>query len=171
MRILKCSHCDGYGNLLHEGMLTPEPCPSCLGSGIPWEGETPRRHPEAPARVAEEAAQSTCQKRVTVCVISGAFGRVLAVESNRCAPEGGKCHRLGVVQGKAGYPSDSTCNWQHAERRAVNALGPTDKARRAEIYGHDFPCDDCEQALRRAGVKDITCIPLLDGGIVGLRAS
>lgn len=119
--------------------------------------------------VATAAAESTCRKRVTVCVIYDEAGRALACESNRCDPPNGECTRMGVVNGKEGYPSTSTCNWSHAEARAVAALflgwGPE---RTAVLYGHDFVCPDCEAALRAAGVTKIHVVPQTQG--VGVRA-
>ncbi len=96
--------------------------------------------------------QSTCQKRVIVCEIYDAQGVLLARESNRCNPEGGTCHRLGLVQAKEGYDVNSSCNWTHAEINALAALPAGAQPHKAVVYGHTFFCSPCEQALRDVGV-------------------
>jgi deoxycytidylate deaminase len=100
-------------------------------------------------------AESTCQKRVTVVELYDAAGNLLARESNRCAPEGGTCHRLGVVQGKENYDVHSHCNWTHAEINALAALPKGARPYTAKLYGHSFYCDACEAALRAAGVQKL----------------
>ena len=114
------------------------------------------------------AQQSTCQKRVTLCVIYDRNGRVLAADSNRCAPPDGVCQRLGVVQQKENYSTES-CNWEHAEARAVAyAMKYARSApHRAVLYGHDFICDACENALKSIGVVEFDIIPEAPG--CGLR--
>lgn len=102
------------------------------------------------------ANESTCHKRVTVCLIFDANGVVVASEANRCNPPGGKCQRLCVSQGKGEYPSDSTCNWEHAERRAAGMVrADAERPLSAIVYGHDFACADCEALLKSIGVKEI----------------
>ncbi len=108
----------------------------------------------------EAAAESTCQKRLVVCEIYDEYGKILAVESNRCSPTGGLCHRIGVVQTKADYDVTSACNWTHAEIMAIRALPRGSYTpHRAVIYGHSYPCDACESALRRVGVEIIDIKP------------
>lgn len=102
--------------------------------------------------VQKAAAESTCQKRITVCVIYDKEGNILVVESNRCEPEGGICERLKVVEEKKNY-SEKSCNWMHAEIRAVARLFEVNKPYRAVLYGHEFFCINCEKALREAGVE------------------
>jgi len=103
----------------------------------------------------EEAIQeSTCQKRITVCEIYDADGKLLSRESNRCSPEGDVCCRLGVIQTKDNYDKESSCNWIHAEIMAINAL-KGGVPENAILYGHDFLCDNCEEALKGIGVKVI----------------
>jgi len=97
-------------------------------------------------------AESTCQKRKTVCELYDADGNLLSRESNRCNPDG-ICHRLGVVQGKDNYDKSSNCNWTHCEINAIKSLPKDNKPIKAILYGHDFYCDKCEDALRLAGVK------------------
>lgn len=104
------------------------------------------RHP------AEAALESTCRKRVVVCELYDIHGKLIACESNRCDPPGGQCTRMGVVNGQADYPAESTCNWTHAEIMALQAVGSSNAPHRAVIYGHDFPCPRCEASLRAAGV-------------------
>ncbi len=99
--------------------------------------------------------ESTCQKRVTVCELYNYTWGLLSRESNRCNPEGGTCHRIGVVQTKTNYDKESSCNWTHAEIMALNALPKNQTPYRAIIYGHSFVCENCEKALRKAGVKQI----------------
>lgn len=101
----------------------------------------------------EVQAESTCQKRITVVEIFDKNFNLLSRESNRCSPTGGTCHRLGVVNGKADYPVDCHCNWTHAEIMAINALPKGSKPYRSILYGHDFYCDACEAALKKAGVE------------------
>lgn len=102
--------------------------------------------------IATARAESTCQKRATVCVIYDVDDDILACESNRCAPPNGICVRIGVSNTKADYPVESSCNWTHAEQRAVAALPRGSRPHRALLFGHDFYCDACETALRAAGV-------------------
>lgn len=108
--------------------------------------------------VSAAAAVSTCAKRVTVCVILDALGNVLSCESNRCSPPGGVCSRLGVSNTKENYPAES-CNWQHAERRALSALPAGSVPTKAVLLGHDFYCDDCERALRERGITELEISP------------
>lgn len=111
-------------------------------------------------------AESTCQKRVTVCEIFDATGTLLARESNRCTPNGGVCERLRIANGKADYP-DAQCNWSHAEIQALNAVPEGSKPFRAGVIGHDFACPRCEQVLREAGVVVLDVTPQFEG--CGLR--
>lgn len=97
-------------------------------------------------------AESTCQKRRTVCEIYDLDWNLLSRESNRCDP-GGTCHRLGLVQGKGNYDSLSSCNWTHAEIMAIKALPAGSRPYRAVIHGHNFYCDACEKALREIRVQ------------------
>ena len=101
----------------------------------------------------EVKAESTCQKRVTICEIFDKEGNLLSRESNRCSPDGGICHRLEVNQGKDNYDVNSQCNWHHAEQRAVSLLPIGSNAYRSVLYGHSFYCDACESALRGSGVE------------------
>lgn len=101
---------------------------------------------------ADAVAASTCLKRVVVCELYDERGRLLATESNRCSPPDGICARLGQRDQQAAYPVESSCGWEHAEQRALAALYNDDAPHRAVIYGHDFPCPDCERSLRAAGV-------------------
>lgn len=117
-----------------------------------------RLRPDA-RTIAHTLALSTCQKRATACVLYDALGNMLACESNQCSPDGGRCTRLGVTNTKADYPTES-CNWVHAERRAINALPSGSLPHRAVLYGHDFYCDACESALRAAGVTVFEVEPL-----------
>lgn len=104
-------------------------------------------------------AESTCQKRVTVCELYDWNGMLLCRESNRCNPDG-ICCRLGVIQNKDNYDKNSNCNWTHAEIMAISALpkhlsGGIIKPHKAIVYGHDFICDSCEEALKDAGVEEL----------------
>ncbi len=110
-------------------------------------------------------AESTCLKRVTVCELFNADGRLIARESNRCNPPNGICARATVRQGKEGYAVTAECNWAHAEARALDECIGNPVT--AIVYGHDFACPECERKLRAAGVADIQIIPKYDG--VGIR--
>lgn len=114
----------------------------------------------------QAAKESTCLKRVTVCEIYSDFV-LLARESNRCEPPNGECSRLGLSNAKSEYPSSCSCSWKHAEIRAIAALPSNCSPELAIIFGHDFPCPDCEGALRKAGVKRIAICP--DAVGCGLR--
>lgn len=103
----------------------------------------------------EVLGESTCLKRATACEIRDREGNTLSFESNRCNPPEGKCARVGMIQGKAEYPSQSSCNWEHAEIRAIKALPEGSKPYRAILYGHLFFCNNCEDALRRAGCEQL----------------
>lgn len=97
--------------------------------------------------------QSTCQKRVTICEIYDKDNNLLSRESNRCNPTGGTCHRLDTSNTKKDYPTESHCNWEHAEARAVKSLPKGSEPYMAILYGHDFYCDDCEKKLKDSGVQ------------------
>ena len=101
----------------------------------------------------QAAGESTCQKRKTICDIYDKDGNLLSRESNRCAPTGGVCHRLGVVQNKENYDKESSCNWTHAEINAINNLPAGSAPYKSVLYGHSFYCDNCENALKGAGVE------------------
>ena len=102
------------------------------------------------------AKTSTCLKRSVVCVILDQNDNVLGFGANYCAPDNGICPRLGIYQNKAEY-SDFSCNWEHAEVRAVKSI--SDQAilngrvpMKAIVVGHDFCCPNCEETLKRLGV-------------------
>ncbi len=117
-------------------------------------------------QIGEAAKESTCQKRITVCVIYDKEGSILACESNRCSPDNGICERLGIVQNKEGY-GEKNCNWTHAEVMATKALPKNSKPYRAIVYGHDFICIPCEKVLHEYGIEKIEIIP--SGYGTGLR--
>lgn len=96
---------------------------------------------------------STCQKRITVVELFAEDGRILSRGSNRCAPSGGVCHRLGVVQDKDNYDVINSCNWTHAEIITIEQLPEGSKPYRAVLFGHSFYCDACVSALRAVGVE------------------
>lgn len=108
----------------------------------------------------EAVKESTCQKRVTVCEIYDKLGNLLSRESNRCNPDNGVCSRLGVVNTKSNYPSIG-CNWTHAEINAIDNLEVYHEPYKAILYGHDFLCDDCENALKAVGVLELEIISKL----------
>lgn len=103
----------------------------------------------------QAVTESTCRKRIVVCELYDAEGTLLARASNRCNPPGGICARMERQDGQATYPTHSECGWTHAEVMAVAALTAGISPTRAILYGHDFPCPACEDALRKAGVIDI----------------
>ena len=100
----------------------------------------------------EIVAESTCQKRITICEIYDQYYNLLSRESNRCEPDNGICARIGTIQNKENYDVHSQCNWTHAEIRAINALPIGTDPEYAVLYGHDFYCDACEKALKKVGV-------------------
>lgn len=107
--------------------------------------------------------ESTCDKRTIVCELYDKDNNLLVRESNRCYPDGGRCHRMNLTQTKENYDIKSNCNWTHAEIMAINALQPHDEPKKAIVYGHDFFCESCEYALKMAGVsvfEVITTIPI-----------
>lgn len=97
--------------------------------------------------------RSTCQKRKVACVLVSRNGRVVSYGVNTCQPEGGVCHRLGLVQSKENYDVNSNCNWIHAEIDAIKNLPDGYKPFMAYLYGHDFFCGECEKALEAKGVE------------------
>lgn len=101
----------------------------------------------------EVIKESTCQKRITVCELYDENNNLLTRESNRCEPYGGTCHRLGTIQNKDNYDIESSCNWIHAEMMAVQRMSKNVAPHKAILYGHDFYCTACEDALKVAGVK------------------
>lgn len=113
--------------------------------------------------ITQAASQSTCEKRVTVCVLLDANDTVLACESNQCQTP---CQRLSQVTSKSSYPT-ATCDTDHAELRALRALKPGDRPVRSVLYGHAFYCESCEQALRACGVGTLELGPPWEG--CGLR--
>lgn len=116
------------------------------------------------ALILRAVEQSTCHKRITVAAIYDDKRNVLSVQSNRCDPPDGICQRLGVVNTKENYPVES-CNWTHAERRAIEALpewmlkSEYYKPHRLDLYGHDFLCNDCENLARSIGITEFNIIP------------
>lgn len=100
----------------------------------------------------EALEESTCHKRAIICEIFDINGKLLSRESNRCNPEGGKCHRLGISQNKDNYDTTSHCNWTHAEIMAIMNLPSDSVPYKAVIHGHDFACEKCEIELKKAGV-------------------
>lgn len=110
----------------------------------------------------EVIAESTCQKRITVCEIYDKEYKLLSRESNRCNPPNGICTRVDVIQTKENYDRNSNCNWTHAEVRSLSALKVEDKPYLSILYGHDFYCDSCEKALREAGVEILEIDKFLD---------
>lgn len=104
-------------------------------------------------RLYDASKKSTCQKRITVCEIYDKNDILLSCESNRCDPEGGTCHRLGLVQNKNNYDVSSHCNWTHAEIMAIQALPSGSQPHKVIVYGHTFLCDNCERELKGVGVE------------------
>ena len=96
--------------------------------------------------------ESTCQKRITVCEIYDENDILLSRESNRCNPTDGICSRLNINNTKSDYPLES-CNWSHAEVNAIKALPVNSKPYKSILYGHDFYCQACEDALKNSGVQ------------------
>lgn len=117
--------------------------------------------------LATVAAESTCLKRVTVCTILDRAGDVISMESNRCNPPNGQCARLGLSQDKPDYSTQCTCNWEHAEVRAIAALDKDAVPSRAIVCGHEFCCPACEKALNGIGITDIEVVP--DAPCTGVR--
>jgi deoxycytidylate deaminase len=99
------------------------------------------------------ASESTCQKRPVVCILVSKEGKVVSSGANRCEPEGGVCHRLGIIQNKENYDTASTCNWSHAEIQAIGNLPEDFKPHKAFLKGHEFFCQPCEDALKAIGVE------------------
>jgi deoxycytidylate deaminase len=117
--------------------------------------------------ISQAAGASTCQKRVVVCALYGASRQLLAIESNRCSPPNGVCCRLATANKEGDYPSNSECNWEHAEKRAIDSLLEDVRPTMAVIYGHDFACPDCQELLRSRGVRTTEIGALVSG--TGLR--
>lgn len=117
----------------------------------------------------EAAKQSTCQKRVVVCSLYDQYGNLLACESNRCAPPGGKCTRLGVESQQRGYPAESTCNWEHAEARALRALPEGAQVHRLVLTGHTFICQSCSDLFEQAGMTNVVVAIVPEEEGCGLR--
>lgn len=99
------------------------------------------------------AEESTCQKRPVVCILLSKEGKVVSSGANRCKPEGGVCHRLGITQDKANYDVNSTCNWSHSEIQAIANLPASYKPYKAVLKRHDFYCQPCEDKLKAVGVE------------------
>lgn len=115
------------------------------------------------------AGESTCLKRVTVCVLLDDAQTVIACESNRCDPPNGICQRLARKDQQETYPVTSSCNWTHAEIRAIRSAPWDAVPSVARIYGHEWPCPTCEEALRNNGIERIEVFPGF--AHVGLRGS
>lgn len=110
---------------------------------------------------------STCHKRATVCVLLDEDNEVVSVAANTCDPAEGVCQRLGVHQTQQEYDVESTCNWEHAEARALDQLPEEVQPTTAVVLGHDFVCPTCDEKLKARGVESIAVIP--EGPGVGLR--
>lgn len=108
--------------------------------------------------------KSTCQKRSVVCVLLNAQNRIISYGVNSCNPEGGTCHRLGLVQDKSNYDHSSNCRWVHAEIDALKHLlhGEEYTPYKAVLYGHEFFCLDCENELKKQGVVEFQILTTLD---------
>lgn len=103
-------------------------------------------------------AESTCQKRVVVCELYDDQGVLLSRQSNRCNPANGICSRLNIVQNKESYDVHSTCNWTHAEIMAIQNLPENSNPVTAILYGHDFYCGSCEEALKSIGITSLKIV-------------
>lgn len=99
--------------------------------------------------------ESTCLKRMTACALLDEEGELLALASNRCSPPKDGCPRLGLIPERETYPDQVTCNWEHAEMRALSQIKPDKRPITMYLFGHDWPCPQCEEKLRSAGVKYI----------------
>ena len=103
-------------------------------------------------------SESTCQKRVVVCELYNADGILLSRESNRCSPAEGRCGRINIVQSKGAYDVHSDCNWTHAEIMAIQNLPENSIPVEAVLYGHDFYCKPCEEALISIGISSFKLV-------------
>lgn len=97
-----------------------------------------------------------CLKRKVVCKLFDRAGNLISEGVNQCDPEGGKCARIGIKEGKENY-SGIGCNSTHAEEIAIQKLDGKIPYK-AILTGHDFYCDPCEQKLREKGVKEFAVI-------------
>lgn len=101
----------------------------------------------------EVKIQSTCKKKITICEIYSEDGILLSRESNRCNPENGICSRINIIQDKKNYDKESNCNWTHAEINSINNLPKNSRPFISLLYGHSFYCNECENKLKKIGVK------------------
>jgi deoxycytidylate deaminase len=91
-----------------------------------------------------------CAKTTVTCVITAADGRRF-IGTNACANPQPKCPR---EPGEGYAKCVSICQQQgHAEVQALRAAGPHADGATAELYGHTYACQACQEALYAAGVK------------------
>lgn len=101
---------------------------------------------------------SNCQKRATACVLFDAENRPAGFGWNFCAPPVSGCARLKMSQSKAGY-TGTECETIHAEIMAIRSAHPKRPPVSAVLYGHDFICQQCEDALRNFGITEMRVMP------------
>lgn len=100
---------------------------------------------------------SNCQKRVTVCILFDTENRPAGFGYNFCAPPTPICPRLGLSQTKEKY-TGTECETIHAEIMALRSTHPKRPPISAVLYGHDFVCLECEEALKKARIKNIQVV-------------
>lgn len=92
----------------------------------------------------------TCAKTTVTCVITASDGERF-VGTNSCANPQSKCPR---EPGEGYAKCASICQQQgHAEIQAIRAAGAKAIGATAELFGHTYACQSCQEALFKAGVK------------------
>jgi deoxycytidylate deaminase len=91
----------------------------------------------------------TCAKVTVTCVITATDGERF-VGTNACANPQPKCPRS---PGESYEKCVSICQQQgHAEVQALRAAGSKAQGATAELYGHTYACQSCQESLFVAGV-------------------
>lgn len=88
------------------------------------------------------------------CVITDETTGVSIEAVNQCFPEGNVCARMDAPTGT----KYEACGSIHAEIIALmeaRSKGFTLEGATARVYGHTYVCDDCQVALRNAGITRI----------------
>jgi deoxycytidylate deaminase len=92
----------------------------------------------------------TCAKTTVTCVITAQNGEQF-VGTNACANPQPTCPRL---PGEGYKKCAVICQQQgHAEAQAVRLAGHRAIGATAELYGHTYACQACQEALFAAGIR------------------
>jgi deoxycytidylate deaminase len=99
-----------------------------------------------------------CAKVTTTCLIVLPDGGPIFMGQNMCDSPQEECPRGNMPTGTGYDLCDSVCKQRgHAEKMAIKAAGNYGSLSGATLYlhGHYYICDDCQEAIDKAGIKKI----------------